>query len=119
MLSSTMQWFRHTFFPTPLYVGTLTGGSTDAGLPNRTDEKVTMATSEWTNLVTNLDTGNHLVTVDLLNIPSASGLPMNLQLVHNSMNASVDIGVGKGWMTNVHTCVSEDQQRRHQPTTGA
>ena len=85
-------------------------GSVNAGLPDRNDEKATLVTSEWVNLVTNLDTGNHLVTVDLLNVPASSGLPLTLQLVHNSMNASIDVGAGKGWMTNLHTCVREDGQ---------
>jgi hypothetical protein len=91
-----------------LFVGTLMTGSNLAGLPDRGDEKASMATSSWTNLVTNLQTGNHLVTASLLNVPTASGLPLSLQLAHNSMNASIDVGVGKGWMTNLHTCVSED-----------
>mgnify|MGYP000560186792 CR=1 FL=1 len=85
-------------------------GSNLAGLPDRGDEKAALATSSWTNLVTNLQTGNHLVTASLLNIPTASGLPLSLQLAHNSMNASIDVGVGKDWMTNLHTCVSEDGQ---------
>jgi len=33
-----------------------------------------------------------------MSIPTASGLPMSVQLVHNSFNASIDVGVGKGWM---------------------
>jgi len=85
-------------------------GSSDAGMPDRGDEKVTMATSAWTNLVVNLETGNHLVTADVMSIPTASGLPLSVQLVHNSFNASIDVGVGKGWMTNLHTCVQEDGQ---------
>jgi hypothetical protein len=88
----------HFFFPRPLYVGSLMNGSSDAGMPDRGDEKAAMATSNWTNLVVNLDTGNHLVTADIMSIPTASGLPMSVQLVHNSFNASIDVGVGKGWM---------------------
>jgi YD repeat-containing protein len=45
-----------------------------------------------------------------MSVPTASGLPMSVQLVHNSFNASIDVGVGKGWMTNLHTCVEEDGQ---------
>jgi YD repeat-containing protein len=45
-----------------------------------------------------------------MSVPTASGLPMSVQLVHNSFNASIDIGVGKGWMTNLHSCVEEDGQ---------
>jgi hypothetical protein len=97
-LYKSMQQVFHFFFPRPLYVGTLMNGSSDAGMPDRGDEKVTMATSARTNLVVNLDTGNHLVTADVMSIPTASGLPMSLQLVHNSFNASVDVGVGKGWI---------------------
>jgi hypothetical protein len=41
---------------------------------------------------------NHLVTKDVISVPTASGLPMSLQLVHNSFNASIDVGVGKGWI---------------------
>ena len=92
----SMQQVFHFFFPRPLYVGTLMNGSSDAGMPDRGDEKATMATSNWTNLVVNLDTGNHLVTADVMSVPTASGLPMSVQLVHNSFNASIDVGVGKG-----------------------
>jgi hypothetical protein len=98
IITHTMQRIFHFFFPRPLYVGTLMNGSSDAGMPDRGDEKVTMATSAWTNLVMNLETGNHLVTADVMSVPTASGLPMSVQLVHNSFNASIDVGVGKGWI---------------------
>ena len=97
IVTQSMQRVFHFFFPRPLYVGSLMNGSTDAGMPDRGDEKVTMATSNWTNLVVNLETGNHLVTADVMSVPTASGLPLRLQLVHNSFNASIDVGVGKGW----------------------
>jgi hypothetical protein len=98
IVTQTMQHVFRFFFPRPLYVGTLMNGSSDAGMPDRGDEKATMATSNWTNLVVNLETGNHLVTADIMSVPTASGLPMSVQLVHNSFNASIDVGVGKGWM---------------------
>ena len=110
MITNAYYTIKNRLFPRPLFVGTLMGGSNEAGLPDRGDEKASMATSSWVNLVANLQTGGNIVAVDLLDVPSASGLPLTLQLVHNSMSPSIDVGVGKGWMTNLHTCVQENGQ---------
>ena len=56
-----------------------------------------------------LESGNFLFHAHLLTIQGTS-LSIPFFLTYNAMNAGEDIGLGKGWLSNLHTCVSEDDQ---------
>jgi YD repeat-containing protein len=88
-------------------MGLIDEGSTAAGLKGRSYEYAHLPTSKWTEMVADLQSGNHMLRAELFNLPGTP-LPLSLQLTYNSANANVDIGVGKGWMTSLHAVVSED-----------
>jgi YD repeat-containing protein len=90
-------------------LGLIEDGSLDAGLKGRSYEYAHLPTSEWTEMVADLQSGNHMLRAELFNLPGSS-LPLSVQLTYNSSNANVDIGVGKGWMTSLHAVVAEDSQ---------
>jgi hypothetical protein len=88
-------------------LGLIEDGSTSAGLKGRSYEYAHLPTSEWTEMVADLQSGNQMIRAELFNLPGTS-LPLSIQLTYNSANANVDIGIGKGWQTNLHAVVSED-----------
>jgi len=82
-------------------------GSSDAGLKGHDYEYAHLPTSEWTEMVADLQSGNHMLRADLFNLPGTP-LPLVVSLTYNSLNSAVDIGMGLGWISNLHTCVDED-----------
>ena len=99
-----------SYFDSRVYPqGLVDEGSVNAGQKNSEAEFAFLPTSEWTTLSANLQTGNFMVLAPLVTV---QGVPNSLSifLTYNHFNASVDIGVGKGWMTNLHACVEEDSQ---------
>jgi hypothetical protein len=56
-----------------------------------------------------LESRNVLFHALLLSIQGTS-LSIPFFLTYNSMNAGEDIGLGKGWVSNLHSCVREDDQ---------
>jgi len=99
-----------SYFDSRVYPqGLVDEGSVNAGQKNSQAEFAFLPTSEWTTLSANLQTGNFMVLAPLVTV---QGVPNSLSifLTYNHFNASVDIGVGKGWMTNLHACVEEDSQ---------
>jgi YD repeat-containing protein len=88
-------------------MGLIDEGSAEAGLKGREYEYAHLPTSKWTEMVADIQSGNHMLRAELFNLPGTP-LPLSLQLTYNSANANVDIGVGKGWMTSLHAVVSED-----------
>jgi len=82
-------------------------GSTEAGLKGHDYEYVHLPTSEWTEMVADLQSGNFMVRAELFNLPGTP-LPLVVSLTYNSLNSAVDIGMGLGWISNLHACVDED-----------
>jgi hypothetical protein len=90
-------------------LGLIEDGSLSAGLKGRDYEYTHLSTSEWTEMVADLQSGNFMLRAELFNLPGTP-LPLTISLTYNSLNANVDIGAGKGWMTSLNACVSEDAQ---------
>ena len=82
-------------------------GSADAGLKGHDYEYAHLPTSEWTEMVADLQSGNHMLRAELFNLPGTP-LPLVVSLTYNSLNSAVDIGIGLGWVSNLHACVDED-----------
>ena len=84
-------------------------GSDSAGRKSSDAEFIFHPTSKWTTLSADLESGNFLFIVNLFEL-SGTSLIIPFGLTYNSFNATEDIGVGKGWMTNLHSCVFENPQ---------
>ena len=82
-------------------------GSALAGIKGFEYEYGYLPTSDWIGLVSDLGDGNFIVRADIINI-MGTGLNLQLGMTYNSYNSTVDIGAGKGWMTDLHQVVSED-----------
>jgi len=82
-------------------------GSSDAGLKGHDFEYAHLPTSEWTEMVADLQSGNFMLRAELFNLPGTP-LPLIVSLTYNSLNSAVDIGMGLGWISNLHACVDED-----------
>ncbi|MDD4663794.1 MAG: DUF6531 domain-containing protein, partial [Caldisericia bacterium] len=99
-----------TFWDSRVYpLGLVDEGSEEAGLKGRATEYMYQSTSEWTTQITDLEDGNFMMQVNPISLPGIP-LPVSVSLTYNHYNAGIDIGLGKGWMTNLHACVSEDAQ---------
>ncbi len=103
-MTSDTYW-RGGLYPQSL----IDNGSTSAGRKASDAEYVFHPTSNWTTLAMDLESGNFLFHAHLLSIQGIS-LSIPFFLTYNSMNAGEDIGLGKGWVSNLHSCVSEDDQ---------
>jgi hypothetical protein len=84
-------------------------GSNEAGIGGFDYEYSYLPTSEWTSIASDLSDGNMMIRADMIKIPG-TGLDLTFGMTYNSFNSLVDIGVGKGWMTDLHQVVSEDSQ---------
>jgi len=82
-------------------------GNALAGIKGFEYEYGYLPTSEWIGLVSDLGDGNFIVRADIINI-LGTGLNLQLGMTYNSYNSTIDIGAGKGWMTDLHQVVSED-----------
>jgi YD repeat-containing protein len=92
-------------------------GSPLAGLKGRSYEYITQATTDWTSLIADIQDGNLLFTIHPLQLPGTL-LPLNFNLTWNAFNADVDIGLGKGWTSNLHSTITEDQDQNLLLVTG-
>jgi len=83
--------------------------SKEAGLNTRDYEYGYLPTSQWTKMMINLSNGNQLIQADLINLP---GTPITMQfsITYNSSNALTDIGIGKGWISNLHARIYEEPE---------
>lgn len=99
-----------TFWDSRIYpMGLVEDGSTEAGIKGFANEYGYFSTSQWTQVVFDLQNGGLVCQANLIQIPGTI-LPLTFSLTYSSKNANVDIGMGKGWTSNLHTCVSEDAQ---------
>ena len=99
-----------TFWDSRVYpMGLVDEGDTEAGLKGRATEYLYQSTSEWTTQIADLEDGNFMMQVNPIILPGTP-FPVSVTLTYNHYNAGIDIGLGKGWMTNLHACVSEDAQ---------
>jgi YD repeat-containing protein len=97
-----------TFFSSKYYVnGLAEDGDSNAGFKGFSNEYLYLKTSDWTKLAVNLQYGGLVAQAELTQIPGTI-LPLGFTLTYSSVNARVDIGLGKGWTSNWHTCVKED-----------
>ncbi len=90
-------------------MGLVEDGSEEAGLRGRDDEYAFLPTSEWTEMIADLYTGNFMLHTELFQLPGTP-LPLTFTMTYSSLNATMDIGLGKGWTSSLHACVSEDAQ---------
>lgn len=99
-----------SYFDSRVYPqGLIDEGDTEAGLKGREAEYLYQSTSEWTTQIADLEDGNFIMQVNPISLPGIPH-PVSVSLTYNHMNAGIDIGLGKGWMTNLHACVEEDSQ---------
>jgi YD repeat-containing protein len=82
-------------------------GDPNAGIKGFSNEYLYLKTSTWTQLAVGLQHGGLVTLVNLPSIPG-TGLPLGFSMNYSSLNAGVDIGVGKGWISNFQVCVKED-----------
>jgi len=80
-----------------------------AGMHGTEENILSMPTTRWSNLAVNLNTGNAMVLVQPVNLPGTP-LPLSLSLLYHHRNAAVNVGLGNGWMSTLHTAVAIDQQ---------
>ena len=89
----------------PLSLGT--EGNENAGIKGYEFEYAYLKTSEWTTLIGDLEDGNSMLRVDMINIPG-TGLDLGFGITYNSFNSDINIGLGKGWTSDLHQSVYED-----------
>jgi YD repeat-containing protein len=78
-----------------------------AGLNGSKMEYAMMPTTTWTTLLAHLPTGNLVVRAELFNIPGA-GIPLIFGLSYNSFHKDINLGLGKGWMSDLQTSAVRD-----------
>ena len=99
-----------TFWDSRVYpLGLVDEGSTEAGIKGFSNEYGYFSTSQWTQFVFDIQNGGLIAQANLIQLPGTL-LPLTFSLAYSSKNAGVDIGMGKGWVSNLHSCVSEDAQ---------
>ena len=99
-----------TFWDSRVYpMGLVDEGSTEAGIKGFSNEYGYFSTSQWTQFVFDLQNGGLVAQANLIQLPGTI-LPLTFSLTYSSKNAGIDIGMGKGWTSNLHSCVSEDAQ---------
>jgi len=99
-----------TFWTSRYFMTGLTDeGSVYAGVKGFANEYVYYPTSRWTQMIFDLQNGGFVCQANLIQIPGTL-LPLTFTLSYSSFNASLDIGMGKGWTSNLHSCLSEDSQ---------
>jgi YD repeat-containing protein len=69
------------------------------------------------SLIADIQDGNLLFTIHPLQLPGTL-LPLDFNLTWNAVNADVDIGLGKGWTSNLHSTITEDQNQNLLLVTG-
>ncbi|MCK5848827.1 MAG: RHS repeat protein, partial [Caldisericia bacterium] len=84
-------------------------GSNSAGRKSSDAEFIFHTTSKWTTIVADLESGNLLFIANIFEL-SGTSLIVPFGLTYNSFNSTEDIGLGKGWMSNLHSCVFENTQ---------
>ncbi|HOI25168.1 MAG TPA: DUF6531 domain-containing protein [Caldisericia bacterium] len=104
MLGSST-YYSSRFYPLTL----LSQGDPLAGMHGTEENILSMPTTRWSNLAVNLNTGNAMVLVQPINLPGTP-LPLSLSLWYHHRNAAVNVGLGSGWMSTLHTAVAIDQQ---------
>ena len=85
----------------------LENAQTGAGLNGSKMEYAMMPTTTWTTLLAHLPTGNLVVRAELFDIPGA-GIPLKFGLTYNSFHKDINLGLGKGWMSDLHTSALRD-----------
>lgn len=98
-------YYSSRFYPLTL----LDQGDPLAGMHGTEENILAMPTTRWSSLAVNMNTGNAMVIVQPINLPGTP-LPLNLSLLYHHRNAAVNVGLGSGWMTTLHTAVAIDQQ---------
>jgi YD repeat-containing protein len=93
------------FYPLAL----LDEGDPLAGMRGNAGSMAFMPTSQWSSLAVNMTTGNSMMLVQAVNLPGTP-LPLSLSLIYNHRNSEVNVGVGEGWMSSLHTAVAIDNQ---------
>jgi YD repeat-containing protein len=68
-------------------------------------------------LIADIQDGNLLFSIHPLQLPGTQ-LPLEFRLTWNAVNADVDIGLGKGWTSNLHSTITEDQNQNLLLVTG-
>jgi hypothetical protein len=95
------------FYPLTL----LDEGDPLAGMHGNAGSMAFMPTSQWSSLAVNMTTGNSMMLVQVVNLPGTP-LPLSLSLIYNHRNSEVNVGLGEGWMSSLHTAVAIDNQTR-------
>jgi len=98
-----------------------TEGNDNAGIKGYDYEYAYLKTSEWTTLIADLEDGNSMLRVDMFNIPG-TGINLGFGITYNSFNSDLNIGLGKGWTSDLHQSVYEDPLTHdvtHVTSTGA
>jgi len=98
-------YYSSRFYPLTL----LDQGDPLAGMHGTEENILAMPTTHWSNLAVNMNTGNAMVMVQPINLPGTP-LPLSISLLYHHRNAAVNVGLGNGWMTSLHTAVAIDQQ---------
>jgi YD repeat-containing protein len=104
MLGSST-YYSSRFYPLIL----LSQGDPLAGMHGTEENILAMPTTRWSNLAVNMNTGNAMVLVQPINLPGTP-LPLSLSLLYHHRNAAVNVGLGNGWMSTLHSAVAIDQQ---------
>lgn len=79
----------------------------EAGLNGANMEYAMMPTTLWTSLNAHLPSGNLVARAVLFDFPGA-GIPMTLGLTYNSLHKDLNLGLGKGWMSDLNSSAMRD-----------
>jgi YD repeat-containing protein len=85
----------------------INNAQSEAGLNGAEMEYAIMPTTFWTSLLTHLPSGNLIARAELFDFPGA-GITMTLGLTYNALHKDIDLGLGKGWMSDLHTSAVRD-----------
>jgi hypothetical protein len=58
-------------------------------------------------MIADIEDGNFMLRVDMISIPG-TGLDLGFGITYNSFNSNLNIGLGKGWTSDLHQSVYED-----------
>jgi YD repeat-containing protein len=87
-------------------------GSSQAGIKGYSFEIATLTTSQWTSILADIKDGNLMLLAKPLEIMGL-GKQLTFEMMYNSVNRDLDLGLGKGWTCNLFEMVKEDPSSHH------
>jgi YD repeat-containing protein len=112
MVTIVMSLFLSVSFFSEIVLANASSGSDLAGIKGYSFEVATLVTSKWTTFHTDLRDGNLLFMAKPCDI-FGTGKSVSFEITYNSFNHDLDVGLGKGWTSNLFEMVEEDPLTHH------